>query len=195
MSLIEQFKKLEDTLTFYNIPTLTYFKQRLHREEIISKIKPYGIINEIIIQLYEWRNGINYFLIYNSENIHISVRNTFLLFRLNLLTLDEAIERYNFELTNPIGYGKDLFPIFSDMGGGYLYIDKDGKTPTLYYSSILRIRGAESCYESLETAIETIIECYRTGAIKIKDNGQFETEYLQVKKIAKELNPNCVYWN
>ncbi len=188
MRFEELFKKLADILSLYNIPLMENLAPGLTREEIISKLKPYGINNEVIIELYEWRNGIKF----NSDNEYIGEID--ILIGFNFYPIDEAIESYEFELTSIYGCGKELFPIFSDYAGSYLYIDKDGITPILYHFDYTMPGNIESYYESLERAIETTIECYNKGAMKKGDEGYWEFDFDLVREISKELNPNCVYW-
>jgi hypothetical protein len=149
-------------------------------------------INEEIIYLYSWRNGVSFD---NKEISHLE------LFPEGIfLSLEDAIKTYRISVFQESLWEDLLFPLFTNGAGDYYLFDMNVESETkgmilLYAPSLLLAENPQTIFDSLESFINTVLECYKQKAFKIIDNdGYIDIDYELREQIAKDNNPNSVFW-
>jgi hypothetical protein len=105
------------------------------------------------------------------------------------LSLEDAESDY----TDNAGRFKDTWlPIMTDGGGDFLVVDcADEACPVLLCAGDDEI---DRVYDSLDSMVETFIECIAQGVFFIDDDGNFDTDDDNEARISLKLNPKSKYW-
>jgi hypothetical protein len=150
-----------------------------------------------MFSLFTWRNGVN-------SEVENFVGATMLFPGSAFYDFSNAVNRYK----EAVGYDKfwnaSKFLIFDSPGGEMLLIECDPKS-THYGRIYLHDIGSPdfetliSIYDSLDSLLDTIIECYSENVficnsitgVKTRDN---EMAFREVE-ISKKYNPESLYWS
>lgn len=145
-------------------------------------------------ELYSWRNGVR------EEDLDGKTLGEFWLFPMGFFPpIDFAIEDYRVGMD--IGWSSNYFPLFASGGGDYYLIDCDKQSMTykmvLYDSpSNIDFEGIVSKFDSLNSLLEAITECYKRKVYYYdfnKDRNLFVNRALE-KEIFMRHNPKSDYW-
>lgn len=160
---------------------------RVYTEQLLQNI---GALNDELIALYGWKNGVRY----NSGWVIGEI--DFFSHGL-LISIEDMIKAYDIFHRNVFLKDKTLLPLFTDGSGDYLLYKagKDNKPGQLflYAPSLLLSVEPKSMYDSLTSLFKTIIECYNRKAY-IFNNGELEIDYDLEWEISEALNPLSDYW-
>ena len=187
-----KFKKLENLLRELKHPLINDFELQEEIDEINYLLKYNKLyIDEQLIELYLWKGGINGASIYNGEFKELFSGGSFIDIRSanSLLSLDK--------LTNKI-YLKKL-PFIQSITGDTISIDLDPKSKTkgqlfILAPAITLSGDFETIYDSIESWIDTIIECYEKKAYILDEQGVLKIDYDLEKSISAKLNPKSEFW-
>ena len=179
--------ELEEQLQLKKAPVLNKFNPGLPEKEIREHLKAIKIENELLIELFSWKNGVNSDYLAVGEFEFFSFGTMF--------SLKDAIEHYEPAIAENI-WDKTLFPVF--IGTDHILFDtskgKDGKL-WLYSPSLLLSDKPVTIYDSVTRMLGTIIECYRFGAYDFNGKGELEINYELEEQISAQLNPKSRYWS
>jgi hypothetical protein len=176
---------------------LSYLQPGISKIEVDSSLKLANIgvfFPDEVYSLYGWKNGIN-------EDTETKTLGELWLFKLGIFcSLDLAISNY-LEWTIGAGRGsKTLFPLFESGGGDYYFIETNKHSVSygmiLYYSpSNPDLPGPTSIFDSLDSCLGSIVECYRQKAYYYNpDSSDLEIVWALERAIWKKLNPNSEYY-
>lgn len=187
--------ELKNELLIVGSPLTDFFEIGLDRKNIELKISDSGLIfSEDIYDLYQWHNGLK------REVLEYKTLGEMRLFGYAIFhDFDIAYQEY-LAYSNANYWDKYLFPLFGSGGGDYYLIDcnKNSKSfSQLFYFSPgdPDFQGVISIYDSLNSLISTIIECYRTKVYYLDEDKCLETNYSAELEISKRLNPKSEFWN
>ncbi|RXK81163.1 SMI1/KNR4 family protein [Filimonas effusa] len=189
MNVIESLNRLLNLLEKFNHPIVNLLSPGLTREGVIQKLNFLDRdIPEIIIDLFEWRQGVNY----SDEKRPYMVNNLWPMG--TFYSLDDCISSYKSRLGANVD--PKYFPIFSNIGGDYWCLNMDdGYNSFVYLFAPQLTLSSEpmSQYDSLEKFVESVIAALNEG-IYSYDDGEWiiSDNYFQ---FFKELNPNSDYWD
>jgi len=183
-SILSEF---EENLKLKKSPVLEKLNPGLLEKEIKDQLKAIKIENELLVELYSWKNGVG------SDNLAVG---EFEFFSFGtMFSLKDAITHYESAIAEDI-WNKSLFPIF--LGTDYILFDvskgENGKL-WLYAPSLLLSDKPVTIYDSVVRMLGTIIECYRFNAYNFTETGELEIDYDLEDQISEQLNPNSRYWS
>jgi len=163
------------------------------RDEIIAKMNSIDIsVPEDLIELYSWHNGIK---------VKDEALGGLWLFPLAIFfCMEDSIKFYN-NINNTNEYWKPkMFPVFGDGGGDFYLIDLDVHSQNygqyFYYClSDPFFDGIISIFDTTESALKTIYECYKRDVLVKEENSDIlnfnNKEYF---KTGKKINPRSTFW-
>lgn len=187
------FKEIDKILSEKNNSLYKKMNKGHTRDEIIAKMNSIDIsIPEDLIELYSWHNGIK---------IKDEALGELWLFPLAIFfCLEDAIKFYN-DINNTNKYWKPkMFPVFGDGGGDFYLIDLDEHSQNygqyFYYClSDPFFDGIISIFDTTESALKTIYECYKQYVLfkeKALENLTFnDKKYFE---IGEKINPKSDFW-
>ena len=178
-------------------PVLSYLQPGISKSEVDGKLRLAKIgvsFPDEVYSLYGWKNGIN-------DDTDTRTLGEQWLFKLGIFcSLDLAISNYLEWTTGPSYISKTLFPLFESGGGDYYFVETNKHSASygmiLYYSpSNPDLPGPTSIFDSLDSCLRSIVECYRQKAYYYNpDSPDLEIEWDLEKTIWKKLNPNSEYY-
>lgn len=185
--------EFEQTLKENNTELLKMLQIGLTNDEISQLLfKIEGLSDEKLHVLYNWRNGIKY----DSE----WTVGEFYFFSLGvMLSLEDVIQHINY-LQESINTGsKFLLPLFASGNGDYVLYQADIKSKDfgclfLHAPMLTLSEKPVSIYDSLETLLKTVIECYKQGAYRIGDDGTLNVDYNIEQQVSRSINKNAEFW-
>ncbi|MET6997059.1 SMI1/KNR4 family protein [Chitinophaga defluvii] len=171
----------------YNLlqPGISYSK-------ISSSLNDIGIVNNKLIELYQWHNGINY----NGET-PVSRGNFFS--NGQMLPLERALIHYDTHVSIKL-WKNEYFPIFSNNSGDYILYDTNRDSSTfgmllLFAPTVLLTPVPQTIYDSIESVFTTILACFRDGIYKYdKMNKELEIDFDLEGEISSKTNPRSDFW-
>lgn len=181
----EILNRLQQALIEKRMPIVGYLNPGLPKQEIVQYFTELNLqINEEVVSLFNWRNGIQW------ENIPTGK----LIFgpRGVYFPLQESINIYKRE--SPKKYPNYFFPIFSDAS--YLIcLDRNVDSWGMVFKYSLQMNKGKpmSCFDSIPAMISTITECFLQNAYFI-DDGMFDYDPEMERNIALQYNPKSVFW-
>jgi hypothetical protein len=196
--LEELFEQLQKELQIAHSPLLSYLQDGIPKQKIDDLLRNNNVelnIPDEVYSLYQWRNGLD------EDKVKSKTMGEVELFRLAIFTsLYTSIQSYQGPDLQQFSPSKSLFPLFESSGGEYYFIDTDVTSSTykmiifFSFSNPYILKGA-SIFDSLETCLVTISECYRrkayyytSGYSELEINPEFEMS------IWEKNNPNSEYY-
>ena len=179
--------ELEERLQLKKAPVLNNFNPGLPEKEIRDQLKAIRIENELLVELFSWKNGVG------SDDLAVGEYEMFSFG--TMISLKAAIDHYEAAMADNI-WDKSLFPIF--IGTDYILFDtsKGENGKIWYYAPSLLLSGKPvTIYDSLVRMLGTIIECYRFNAFNFTETGELEIDYDLEEQISEQLNPKSRYWS
>jgi hypothetical protein len=174
-----------------------YLYERLRSPLDSSIIKDgfgkFGIYDEKIIELYQWKDGIN-----NDGTVPTNAFE-FCSFGV-LLSLEYASTIYTSQILSN-QWDKSIFPIIGNFSGDFLLYNSDPQSEqygmiSLYSPALFFMEDLPLYYDSIESMIKTTIECFITGAYKYDNKNLLLDVDLDLQyEISAKLNPKSSYWD
>ncbi len=143
-----------------------------------------------LVTLYSWKNGIEY---NPSEYTNLyDYSGTGVL--LPLQFIEDIYHSGGKEEWEP-----ETIPIIGNYKGEYLYLDTNSESDTykmllLYSKSALSISPMLTIYDSIESMLETIIECFDSGTFQYMEGKGLVQDIENMFEISKRSNPTSEYW-
>lgn len=179
--------EFENLLVEQNAPILKYFNRGMAKNETVNHLKKINLEpNEELLQLYEWKNGIQ-FRNLPTGKINLGVNGCF-------LPIESSIMNYRSDVENKL-YKNFYFPVFSN--DCYLINLKEStkKYGRIYiYSPSLLINKPEVCFDDLTTMFTVFLEGFKQQALFYDSEGFLECDYSVFGMIANNLNFSTKYW-
>ncbi|GGB19877.1 SMI1/KNR4 family protein [Puia dinghuensis] len=179
-------------------PVLAYLQPGISKSDVDNSLKLADIdvsLPKEVYSLYEWKNGIN------DEDSESTPIGELRLFKLGVfVSLNLAIDDYLGLAIRKSYWSKGLFPLFGSGGGDYYLIDTQKRSVTrgmiMYYSpSNPYFQGTASIFDSLDSCLSSIIECYRVKAYYFNpDSPYLEIEGKLEMAIWRKHNPKSEYY-
>ncbi len=148
-------------------PLIDFFQPGIARRDIDEKLKKEGVALQMpaeVFDLYKWRNGLKEEILDSKAIGEIS------LFSLGIFSsLAAAIKSYQHYAIQNKYWDEGMFPLWESGGGDFYLIDCNKKSKTyrriMFFSHIDPIvsDGVKSKFDSIETLIQSILECYQRG--------------------------------
>ena len=179
-------------------PVLSYLQPGISRPIIDKSLIENNIevsIPDEVYSLYQWRNGVTEDAINSMSSGEVE------LFRLAIFdSLGISIQNYQGPDLQNYTWAKGLFPLFDNGLGDYYLIDtKEGsdtyKMIMYHPASNPYIQGIASVFDSLDTCLATVAECYRRKAYYyLPDSPYLEIDPKLEKNLWEEMNPKSEYY-
>lgn len=175
--------ELDAVLQQYNMTEYLKLQPPLPDEEIDKYFEDFGIVDEDLKALYQWKNG-EYVDSYSK-----------LMDNGGIQSLQEIKNYLSFDKP----YDSDLLEIISDNGEEALLFNKK-KGPhygKLYFYSVpcLYIEHPISYFDSIKAMLQTTIKAYKEGIYQYDNEDKWLN--IDLKKfavIAKKINRGSMYW-
>lgn len=194
-SLSSHLDKLFKLLVINHSPLVELLKPGISTAQIQKESQKLGLpFSDQLSQMYNWKNGVE---------IEEKSLGIYYLFRLGIYyDLEKATCLYLGLNDTDVYWKKSMFPLFGSGGGEFFLIDLDVNSNTyesiiLYYPGNPDFEVTIMIYDSLESLIRTIIECYEKKAYSVIEE---KFKHLKIdskleKEIAMRNNPKSPYWN
>jgi hypothetical protein len=159
--------QLLNELEIAGSPLPSYFQPGVSRvtvDDTLQKINIKLDIPDEVYSLYQWRNGLNEDVIRSKSSGEVA------LFNLAVFnSLIVSVKTYQDPDVRKYSGSKGLFPLFESSGGDFYFMDTEKKSDTykmiIFYSfANPYILNGASIFDSLDSCLTTVIECYRKKA-------------------------------
>jgi|GEM_PF-573515 len=195
-------ESLLNELERHSAPVLRYLKDGISKEKIEAAFKEKNIqlqLPEEALELYNWKNGVPAF-IEEDEPIIGELE----LFTLGVYTSFElSLDTYISHILKSDFFTPSMFPLFESGGGELFLLECNPISPE--YKKILMftlhdpvfVEPVESKYDSLESLLLTVLECYQKGIYFFSEFGGkrvFDIQRLSEVEVATKHNPKSYYW-
>jgi hypothetical protein len=195
MNLKEKLLKLEGLIRENKPQLLNAMYDGLSGHIIIEKLTFLDFdVPDDAVTLYEWKNGTNED---SKDADELFIDGYF-------LNIDSSIEMCKIELK--VEWNNEFFPLFNGYGDVltligvkkdsinfnkiFFYDPTSGGTNAVYGKCLI-----EYC-DSLESLIDSVIECYERGVYKIdSESREMIIDWDLYREIFNKNNPNAEYWN
>ncbi|MFT4222010.1 hypothetical protein [Dysgonomonas sp.] len=158
----------------------------------MSKLEP----RQDLIDLYSWKTGVN------GECMLTSFDFEYKLFSFgNFIAYTDTDSLYSLDAVTNRTFTKKYLPIvYGNIVEDPMLINLSKKSKDfgrIYYycPNVTLSVDPVIVYDSLESCIETILECYRQGAYYIDEKGLLNEIDDKEKEISKKINRKTEYWN
>ncbi len=198
----ELFKELETILIENGNPILDSMDveaSRKSEEDIKNSFKSLGLeCCPELLELYKWKSGCNEKILFYLEDFDKALR---LCSFGNLIAYPISAKMYNgYQQFDQYWFTDScLVPIISD--GIYedpVLINLNPKSKDFkaiyFYSPACQCPVPTKIYDSIESWLETIIQCYKTHIYQIDKDGFLIYDAKAEAELTKKLNPNSEYW-
>lgn len=142
------------------------------------------VLRADVVQLYMWHNGTRVSQEY-VLNEHYFTPGYY------LLSLDDALDAYHSCIANT-DWQKCWFPILTSGGGDFYGVDHAQQGRVIHYFRDYPNHPVH--YLNITTLMQTVAECYESGAYSLDDRGFFLVNTDAERKIASQFNPGLCYW-
>lgn len=152
-----------------------------------------------LLELYRWKSGCDKKMLFEIENIEKSRK---LCSFGNLSTISISTSMYKeYQVCNQYWFIDEcLFPLVFDG----IYEDpvlinlneksKDYKAIYYYSPAVVLSEDPMKVYDSIESWIETIIQCYKKHIYRIDKEGYLINDVKAEVELTRKLNPDSEYW-
>ena len=192
--LEKKLKELELFMVECNCPILGHFNNGIPASEIADSFSNLKFpMRDDIMQLYEWKNGVNDLFKKKTGEIELFTSGI-------MMPLELASSMYTLEVKIQKAFKKEFFPLFTSGGGDYIMIHLDENKKTygqlfLYSPSILLSNKPVSIYDSLTDLFQTVFETYQKRGYYFNESDKtLEVDYVIEKEIAIKMNPKSEFW-
>jgi hypothetical protein len=184
-------EKFDLVLQKFNLPNYQRLYTPLPGEIIELKLRELNINGEDFKTFFKWKNGFDPDY---DVNVRCQIFNSGA-----MLSLDTIIEKINIDRASICRWNNSFIPIIFDSSDEYiLYSTEQGKNLAQLYlhsSSLMAAIDPVSCYDSIQSMIETTIEAYENGILQY-DQGEdwLNMDVDRYYEIAKKNNPESKFW-
>ena len=200
MAIKDLLLELEQCVKKSGNPILNYMdsvRSGFNEEKFIyplkkSKLEP----RQDLSDLYSWKTGVS------GERILTSFDFEYKLFSFgNFIAYTDSFSLYALDVVTNKKFTKKYFPIvYANIVEDPMLINLSKKSKDfgrIYYYCPKVTLSADPVivYDSLESCIETILECYRQGAYFIDEKGFLNEIDDKEKEISKKINKKTEFWN
>jgi hypothetical protein len=194
---IELYEQLLLELERAKSPVLSYLQPGISKKDVDNILKLEGIdisLPDEVYDLYGWKNGI-----YDEEantrslgQLTLFTLGIFVSFNIAAVDYRERAVQYNY-------WPRGLFPLFGSGGGDYYLIDTNKQSVNfrmiLFYSpSNPSFQGTVSAFDSLDSCLRSIIECYREKVYYIEPGSPYFESGDGEWAIRRKHNPRSEYY-
>lgn len=182
----------EACLKKYCTPLFDRLQEPLKESEVNMLFDIIGVNDPYLKELYLWRNGIPYDVALPTHSFDFCTFGVIppLDYLKNVLDLESA----DF-------WKRSYIPIIASYGGDFLLYESDENTESygmlfLYSPNLGYVYDQISYYDSLESMVRTIIECFELNAFSY-DSQNMILDVINIDmqySIAAKLNPKSEYW-
>lgn len=195
---MDELKNILQELDFFlkgnSCPVIKHFQEGKAASEIVDSFNnmKFPIRNDII-QMYEWKNGVEDLFKKKTGEIELFTSGI-------IMPLELAVSMYALEARVQKSFKKGFFPLFTSGGGDYILMHLDEKKKTygqlfLYSPSILLSSKPVSIYDSLNSLFHTTLEVYKKRGYYFNEvDKTLEVVYEIEKEIAIKMNPKSEFW-
>lgn len=145
--------------------------------ETLTANLPFALPIEVCL-LYQWHNGTS------SDGPFI--------FNHRFLSLQESVEFYRKNLEG--GWQTSWFPLFLHKGDAYFVAPfgfKSKSLPIRHFS--LQSKESPNAFSSLTVMMETALDWYSKGAVRVGKKGELTSDPERVRQIFERHNPGLVF--
>lgn len=190
---MEKIELFESTLRKHALFLWSKLNPALNNDEIDSFMRKIGIEDDIISAFYRWKNGVSYninepTLLYEFCSFGVMLPLEFI----SQICIPED-EYYEWE--------PHFFPIIGNYQGDYLLYNSDKNSSTygmlhLYSAALLLVDEKITYYDSIETMVQSIIDCFESGAYRYNATNLegLTIDDEKAIEINKKNNPLSEYW-
>jgi hypothetical protein len=186
MTLFNRLQQFESELLSIDAAILRYFKPGLPVAEVkqlFNKTKLQA--NDDLIELYAWRNGLEYQGV-PSGLLSFGASGAF-------MPLSDSISNY-------VSFSEELFPLFFPIFWDDMYLINLDQSSVNYGAVFIHsppslILEPQKCYHSIASMVNTFSTCFKEKVFRYDGSGFFKEDYEKSTIISRALNPNCEYWN
>lgn len=196
-TLVDKLNTLFTILAQKKCPIVDLLQRPLTKEEIDVQVESLPLrLPDEIYSLYMWRNGVT-----STEKIYSGAGS--LIPGAVFYEFSNAVLRYHEYAGKDEFWNSSKFLVFDSVGGEMHIMECDESSKDfgkIFYHDIsaLEFDTLISIYDSLDTMLDTVIECYIEGlyscdpikGIKHANDDAFARE----AEISKKHNPQSLYW-
>lgn len=147
------------------------------------------------IDFYLWKGGLKWTLLFKEEAFDCELTSFGNFFEIDGLLSFFTMER----ISKTLPYENKFLAFFLNSSGDRVMIDLKEKSKTfgkifIFAPSITLSSKPMKIFDSVESMVDTIIECYQKEAYKIS-NGKLEINYDLESEIAQTINPHSEFWD
>jgi len=195
--LLNKLEEVFIVLNNYNLPVVKLLQEPLSKTEIEKSVNKIQVkLHEDILNLYQWKNGVD-------DSWEFFLSSSWIFPGAGFYSLKRTIEVYHEFAGSDEFWTNSKFMVFESGAGDMLIMECDVNSN--YYGMIYQYNlGATNYevmitkYDSLTSLLDTIIKCYNEKIYSIdplkgvnRINYDF---YLREVEISKEYNPKSEYW-
>jgi len=191
-SLTNSLNRIMNWLQQYQPEFAASFLPGLNDEKIqeLTKNLPYQLPEEIH-ELYRWRNGTTerQKIIFHPSMSILSLEEALIVAKESIDICDNTELEIRFE-------GNRLFPFIDDDGDLFAVKctqEKQNDSPIIW--TFLEDDQLDIVYTNLTTMMQTVAECYETGAYYVGDEGFIEEYEVKVAEILRKYNSEILERN
>jgi len=184
--------EFDSTMKAYCFPMYERLIQPLEPGEIINIFNTLGLSDPVLLELYKWRNGIP-----NQEDLPT---NAFRIFPFGVFPpLNDVLQFQELGVSEEC-WKKSLISIVASYSGDFLLYESSRKSENygmlfLYSPNLGYVEDVISYYDSVETMLLTIIQCFYEDALNyINIESGLNIDWDMYFEISSKLNPKSDYW-
>ncbi|MFK0005095.1 hypothetical protein [Paenarthrobacter sp. NPDC090522] len=186
-SIEESTALIEGYLRDLHIPVAGRLRPGLAADEVQSALRPRGLEpGSDLLALYAWHDG-------TSWEGDPALNDLHLVPGLYFPALDESLIIYD-QFVNELGENPSWFPILTDGGSAYSFIDLSRIEDQPIYHFTFEDLEHEKQYESVKNMLDTIVEAYLKRIFFVGTDGWLDNRWEAHAELARELNPGAAYW-
>lgn len=193
MNLDYKLKEFESVLMEYTPLLYSKLLPPLENTEMERLFHHVSIDDMVLSTMYKWKNGIPY-----DTSLPTNV---FDFCSMGVMLPLEFISKLYGEGDYRGDWEGHYFPLIGNYAGDYLLYNSDKNSDSygmlyLYSPSLLFIDEKISYHDSIESMIQSIIECFRRGAYNYDEKrGGLDADIDLQYEIYARLNPKSSYWD
>ena len=198
----ELIKELENILIENGNPILKYMDveaSRKSEEDIKNSFKSLGLeCCPELLELYQWKSGCDRKTLFEFEDAYkpksLCSFGNLVAYPISAEMYKEYLQEDEYWFTNDcmvpiISYGVYEDPILINLNSK----SKDFKA-IFYYSPGITGENPEKIYDTIESWLETIIQCYKSHIYHIDNDGYLVCDSDAEAELTRKLNPNSEFW-
>ncbi|WP_269226671.1 SMI1/KNR4 family protein [Flavobacterium eburneipallidum] len=194
--LREKLLILEKVLVEKGNPIVNSMEEPKDYDELFELITNYKFsFSKDFIDFYLWKGGLKSTLLFTEEAFDCELTAFGNFFEIDGLLSFFTMER----ISKTLPYENKFLAFFLNSSGDRVIIDLKEKSKTfgkifIFSPSITLSSKPMQIFDSVESMVDTIIECYQKEAYKIS-NGKLEIDYDLESEIAQAINPHSEFWD